>query len=166
MGTIRECKEVTLLAVTSWWYSRRHLVLTPLQLLLLVLLSHQHSIKFSPHSPRNRQLEILQKNAHISQFLIHFIVLNIFDHRPLDAAERKRGSSNVVSLDERNREISVKERALPTAPEKTFTFDKVTIATVKVCSHIPFFAPFLSTAPSLFLALHVNSTIEMRSTHI
>ena len=55
------------------------------------------------------------------------MVLNIFDHRPLDAAERKRGSYNVVSLDERNREISVKERALPTAPEKTFTFDKVTI---------------------------------------
>ena len=55
------------------------------------------------------------------------MVFNIFDDSPLDAAERKRGSYNVVSLDERNREISVKERALPTAPEKTFTFDKVTI---------------------------------------
>ena len=72
----------------------------------------------------------------------------------------------MVSLDERNREISVKERALPTAPEKTFTFDKVTIATVKVCSHLSFFAPFWSTAPLIFLTLCVHSLIEMRSTHI
>ena len=36
---------------------------------------------------------------------------------------------------------------------------------LKVGSHLQFFAPFLSTAPLMFLKVGVNSTIEMHSAH-
>ena len=46
-------------------------------------------------------------------------------HRPLNSNEKRHGSYSVVSACPEKREVSVKERTAPTAPVKTFTFDKV-----------------------------------------
>jgi kinesin family member 11 len=48
-----------------------------------------------------------------------------FVFRPLNSAEKKSGAYSVVEVCPEKREVSVKERALPTAPVKTFAYDRV-----------------------------------------
>jgi len=46
-------------------------------------------------------------------------------NRPLSSSEKKEGSYNIVDISTDRREVSVKDRTLPTAPVKTFSYDKV-----------------------------------------
>ena len=47
----------------------------------------------------------------------------IFFSRPLNSKEKRQGSFGVVETGDR--EIHIKDRTVPTAPTKTFSFDKV-----------------------------------------
>ncbi|ESN96200.1 hypothetical protein HELRODRAFT_68075 [Helobdella robusta] len=51
--------------------------------------------------------------------------------RPLNSSEKKSGSVNVVEVFPEKREITVRERAMPNAPTKSFTFDRVFSANSK-----------------------------------
>ena len=46
-------------------------------------------------------------------------------NRPLSSNEKKEGAYNIVDISTERREVSVKDRTLPTAPVKTFSYDKV-----------------------------------------
>jgi len=46
-------------------------------------------------------------------------------NRPLSSKEKAEGASNIVDINADRREVSIKERCLPTAAVKTFSYDKV-----------------------------------------
>ena len=45
--------------------------------------------------------------------------------RPLNSKEKSEGAYSIVDISTDRREVSVKDRTLPTAPVKTFSYDKV-----------------------------------------
>jgi len=49
----------------------------------------------------------------------------VYVNRPLNSKEKAEGSYNMVDISTDRREVSVKDRSLPTAPVKTFSYDKV-----------------------------------------
>jgi len=49
----------------------------------------------------------------------------VYVNRPLSSKEKTEGSYNIVDISTDRREVSVKDRTLPTAPVKTFSYDKV-----------------------------------------
>jgi kinesin family member 11 len=53
--------------------------------------------------------------------VLHCIIFN----RPLNSSEKKSGAYSVVDMCPERREVSIKERGLPTAPVKTFSYDRV-----------------------------------------
>jgi len=55
----------------------------------------------------------------------------VFPNRPLNSKEKTEGSYNIVDVNTERREVSVKDRSLPTAPVKTFSYDKVFAAASK-----------------------------------
>ena len=46
-------------------------------------------------------------------------------NRPLSGNEKKEGAYNIVDISTDRCEVSVEDRTLPTAPVKTFSYDKV-----------------------------------------
>jgi len=46
-------------------------------------------------------------------------------NRPLNSKEKADGSYSIVDINTDRREVSVKDRTLPTAPVKTFSYDRV-----------------------------------------
>jgi len=49
----------------------------------------------------------------------------VYVNRPLSGKEKADGASNIVDINTDRREVSIKERCLPTAAVKTFAYDKV-----------------------------------------
>jgi len=49
----------------------------------------------------------------------------VFLNRPMNSKEKTEGSYNIVDVNTDRREVSVKDRSLPTAPVKTFSYDRV-----------------------------------------
>jgi len=49
----------------------------------------------------------------------------VYLNRPLSSKEKTDGAYNIVDLNTDRREVSIRDRTLPTAPVKTFSYDKV-----------------------------------------
>jgi len=49
----------------------------------------------------------------------------VFLNRPLSSKEKTEGCYNIVDINTDRREVNIKDRTLPTAPVKTFSYDKV-----------------------------------------
>jgi len=50
-----------------------------------------------------------------------YVLLN----RPLSSKEKKEGAYNTVDICTDRREVSIRDKSLPTAPVKTFSYDRV-----------------------------------------
>jgi hypothetical protein len=66
-----------------------------------------------------------QKCAFWWQLCLFCNTLLCFFNRPLNSSEKKAGAYSIVDMCPEKREVSIKERGLPTAPVKTFTYDRV-----------------------------------------
>jgi len=54
-----------------------------------------------------------------------FSYCTMYVNRPMNSKEKVEGAYNIVDISGDRREVSVKDRSLPTAPVKTFNYDKV-----------------------------------------